>query len=41
MLEISGERFSGKGDSKCKGPEVGTSLECLRSSKKAGVAREE
>ena len=35
MLEISGERFSGKGDSKCKGTEVGMSLMCSRNVKKA------
>ena len=34
-----GKSFPSKGNSRCKGPEAGTRLVCLRKSKKARVAR--
>lgn len=41
LLGIQGKRIQGRENSKCKGPEGGTSLVSLRSSKEAGIAGEE
>lgn len=41
LLGIQEKRIQGRENSKCKGPEGGTSLVSLRSSKEAGIAGEE
>lgn len=37
QVSIWGSNVSGKENSKCKGPETGTCLACLRNGKKNGV----